>query len=117
MFTNRQLRALLALSEALREGPDKVMRDGGDSEYARAILTYLACVFGKSVDNSSSFCRWRTGDGTVAGTLTRPVIPMLWDYAEVNPFGDRMQNWMAQVRSVAAVVANLPSPANPGSAY
>ena len=117
MFTNRQLRALAAISAALAEIPDKVVEDGGDPEYANAILTYLACIFGKSVDNNSSFCRWRTGDGTVAGTLTRPVIPMLWDYAEVNPFGDRMQNWTSQVEAVAAVIASLPSPCNQGTAY
>ena len=117
LFTNRQLVALTTLSEVLSNLPERVAQDGGDPDYARAILVYLACAFGKTVDNSSSFCRWRTGDGTVAGTLTRPVLPMLWDFAEVNPFGNRMQNWMAQVESVARVIEGLPHPNNGGVAY
>ena len=117
LFTNRQLMALTTLAEVLSSLPDKVAEDGGDPEYAKAILAYLACAFGKTVDNSSGFCRWRTGDGTLAGTLTRPVLPMLWDFAEVNPFGTRMQNWMAQVESVARVIETLPFPNNGGTAY
>jgi putative DNA methylase len=88
LFTNRQLTVLVTMSDLIREARAKVLTDGADEIYANNLITYLAFALSKIVDNSSSLCVWMympSKEGT-AHTFARAAIPMVWDYAEGNPF-------------------------------
>ena len=117
LFTKRQLTAATMFSDLLSEMGSLMKQDGADAEYANSICTYLALVIGKMIDSNSKFSRWQNAGDKVAGVFARQAIPMMWDFAEVNPFSASTQNWMAQVEWVAKVVENLPSDVNEGKVH
>ena len=123
-FTLRQLLALTAFSDLLgkvREGvrvdalatgmdDDAVrLRNGGSGAvaYTDAVVTYLAFVVDRCADYWSSIATWAQG-GFIRSTFARQAIPMVWDYAEVNPFSGSSGNWMGQVSWVRKAVAAAP---------
>ena len=109
-FTNRQLRYLTTvcgLQKALR---DRIILDGADERRANALITYLALVFGRTLDRSSALCVWDASPKMEAlrNTFALQGIQMAWDYAEGNPFSQSSGSWMNNVEWVAKVVEKLP---------
>ena len=43
-------------------------------------------------DFNSSLCRWVSAGDFVASTYGRQALPMIWDFAEINPFGNGSGN-------------------------
>ena len=88
LFTNRQLTTLSTFSALIREARDHMLSDGAQPSYADAVSLYLAFALSKIADNSSTLCVWMympSKEGT-AHTFARAALPMVWDYAEGNPF-------------------------------
>lgn len=117
LFTNRQLTALTTFSELVSEAQAKAeadavaagmkndhlpLRNGGDGAraYGEAVGVYLAFVIDKMADYHSSFCSWNPPREGIRNTFGRQAIPMVWDYAEANPFSnssgcfDNMLDWV-----------------------
>ena len=117
LFTERQLLAITTFSDLLKEVDELVTKHGGDEKYANALRTYLALVIGRTAHSGSSFARWQNSGDKVAGVFARQAIPMMWDFAESNPFCHSSQNWMAQIEWVAEVVERLSVNVNRGKAY
>lgn len=84
LFTARQLVALTTFSDLLIEARSQILRDGGKSEYADAVVTYLAFALSKMADRGSSICTWFTERDSTRNTFARQAIPMTWDFAELN---------------------------------
>ena len=125
LFTDRQLVALTTFSDLLSEARDMVerdarsvgciddgirLRDGGSgvTAYSDALTTYLAFVINKTSDYWSNICSWHNGKEIMRNTFGRQAIPMVWDFAEVNPFSFSTGNWSGQLDWVAKSVADLP---------
>jgi putative DNA methylase len=90
--------------------PDIPLAEGGTgaAAYADAVAVYLAFALDKISSNCNSLSTWdvtRDGMRTVFG---RQAIPMVWDYAEVNPFSESTGNWMAMVEWIWKVLENAP---------
>ena len=102
LFTNRQLLALMTFSELIAEARSQVEADGGSVEYAQALSVYLAFVVDKMTDYHSSVCSWHSSRDLIRNTFGRQAIPMVWDYAEANPFCassgsyDNMLGWVVK---------------------
>ena len=109
LFTNRQLLALMTFSELFAEARAQVEADGGSAEYAQAVSVYLAFVVDKMTDYHSSVCSWHSSGEKIRNTFGRQAIPMVWDYAEANPFCtssgsyDNMLGWV--VKSIGILPA------------
>lgn len=96
LFTNRQLIMLTTLSNLIDDICQKVEKDFSEinnskeaaKAYANGIRTYLAFVVDKLSDRSSSFCSWDSSREGLRNVFGRQAIPMVWDYAEANPFSD-----------------------------
>jgi putative DNA methylase len=88
LFTNRQLTALTTFSDLVAEAQAQVERDGGSREYAQAVAVYLAFAVDKLADNNSSVVSWNITRDGLRNTFGRQAIPMVWDFAEANPFSD-----------------------------
>ena len=103
LFTLRQLVALTTFSNLVQEatehirrdavaaGPsddDRPLRDGGTgvTAYAEAVAVYLAFAQSKVADRNTSLCVWEQRMDRLRGTFGRQALPMVWDYAETNPF-------------------------------
>ena len=117
LFTERQLTALTTFSEVLTRVYDQIKKDGAEDDYANTLCTYLALATSKAADGGCSFTRWETLMGVVAPTFARQVIPMVWDFAEVNPFSSSTQNWMSHIEAGANVIERLPTSANGSEVY
>lgn len=105
LFTNRQLTALTTFSELVGEAQQKAEADAvaagmnndhialaeggiGARAYGEAVGVYLGFSIDKMTDRGSSLCGWDTGRDGVTNTFGRQAIPMVWDYAESNPFSN-----------------------------
>ena len=117
LFTKRQLVVLTTLSSLIPEVRVLLLKQSVSQKYADAICTYLVLSLGRAANSSSSFARWQNSGDFVAAVFARQAIPMLWDFAESNPFCTSTQNWMAQIEWVAEVVERIPARVNAGEAY
>lgn len=112
LFTARQLVALTTLSDLVREVRERVTVDAGDGcdDYAIAVTTYLAFALSRSVDRGSSVCSWDSSPKMEAlrNTFGRQAIPMVWDFAEGNPFSASSGSWMNNVEWCARALDSLP---------
>ena len=125
LFTDRQLVALTTFSDLVVEAREKVLADAlaagmeadaprladggtGAQAYADAVTTYLGLVSDKAADYWSAICSWHSSRQLIRNTFGRQAIPMVWDYAETNPFSDSTGNWMACVDWVWKVLESSP---------
>lgn len=118
-FTHRQLIALTTFSALVSEAQAKAEADaaaaglknnhlplhnGGDGAkaYGEAVGVYLAFIISKLADRGSSICSWDSSREGLRNTFGRQAIPMVWDYAEGNPFSnssgcfDNMLDWVTK---------------------
>lgn len=97
LFTNRQLTALVTFCQLVTEAEEKIKADGASLEYAQAIAVYLAFAVDKGTNYWSSCCAWHKSAEKMMSTFARQGIPMVWDYAEANPFSNSSGNWLLGV--------------------
>ena len=83
---------------------------------AAAILACLACVLDRQADHSSSLCTWNPSGPKLQHQYTRQALPMVWDYAEANPFGGSVGDWGAGLACVLSVLRQNLDFLSPGQA-
>ncbi len=102
LFTNRQLAVLTTLSDLVGEVRERIHEDAlaagmepgtrlenggtGAQAYADAVATFLAFAIDKQADLGNALCRWEPNAQCPRQLFARQAIPMVWDYAESNPF-------------------------------
>jgi len=98
--------------------PETPLSEGGTGAqaYADAVATYLAFAVDKAADYWSTLCSWHTSGEKMRNTFGRQALPMVWDYAECNPFSDSTGSWGNCVAWVARVLERL-APRAPGRAF
>jgi putative DNA methylase len=121
LFTGRQLMALTTFSDLVDEVRHRVkhaaldagLADGeigfdqggsGAQAYADAIGTYLAFSVDKAAEYGCTIVPWYSKEDRPKGLFARQAIPMVWDYAEVNPFADLGGSFDASCRIVAGAL-------------
>jgi putative DNA methylase len=114
LFSDRQIFSLSTFSDLLGEVQAEISTQLASSgvasnrdEYGEAIATYLAFVLDKCADYWSSLCSWNTPGEKMRNTFGRQALPMVWDYAEANPFSSSSGNWSAMVDWVCKVIAGF----------
>ena len=111
-----ETRASRLLKEDAGETPafpgDKTpLYDGGvgAAAYAEAVGMYSGLAASRATDAWSTIVSWRNGVEATRGTFSRQALPMVWDYAEANPFSEACGNWMgACLEWVVKAIALLP---------
>lgn len=103
LFTPRQIIALATFSDLVSEVRARIIADFSreyPSEnhdraqaYAEAVSTYLAFGVSRASDFWSSNATWESSGGFVSHVFTKQALPMVWDYAESNPFSSGTGNW------------------------
>jgi putative DNA methylase len=129
LFTDRQLVALNTFSELVHQARDQIeadalasglspdptpLRDGGKGAkaYAEAVSVYLGMSVSKSAVFLNSLSRWRAGENKTAPAFGRQSIPMVWDYAEVNPFAGAGGDFQGVINGASGVLDRLRSVAS-----
>ena len=92
LFTQRQLAALTTFSDLVSETRERVEADaakmglGKEGDYADAVATYLAFNIDQLANHQSTICGWNSTNSQMRSVFARQAIPMVWDFAESNPF-------------------------------
>ncbi|NLR71708.1 DUF1156 domain-containing protein [Novosphingobium sp. ERN07] len=125
LFTNRQAAILSTLTALTQEVIDKVKNDCKFYEkninkypwattdfiqnYANAISIYLAFSVSKVANINSSLASWMSDRGAFRETFARQALPMVWDFAEANPFADAGGSIATAIDKGAKAIAFLPA--------
>jgi putative DNA methylase len=108
LFTNRQLKALTTFSDLVGEARIKVITDtqlaGLDEStataYADGIAVFLAFIVDKQADLGNSLNRWEPNAECPRQLFARQAIPMVWDFAEGNPFSSSSGSWEILIKNL-----------------
>jgi putative DNA methylase len=91
----------MSFAAATRPACDLLADAGISGERSHAIAAYLACVIDKLADFNSSLCVLKSGGGRgIAHTFGRQALPMVWDFAEANPFNPEIASWHSSFKEV-----------------
>jgi len=107
LFTPRQLITLTTFSNLVTDACQQVVQHGGSADYANALAVYLSFGIDKLTTTNSSFCSWQTEPTRLVAAFGRQAIPMIWDYAEANPFSGAAGDYALAVGSIAEVLDKL----------
>lgn len=124
LFSDRQTLALNTFSRLIADvraqieqdaltqmkgGSNERLRDNGNGAkaYAEAVAIYLCFAVDKCADYWSSLCSWHSSGEKMRNTFGRQALPMVWDYAEANPFCASSGNWTAMCDWVWKTLAAL----------
>lgn len=128
-FTHRQLTAITTFSSLVAEAQAKAEADAvaagvvndhialsaggsGARAYGEAVGVYLAFVIDKMTDYNSSICSWHNSGEKMRNTFGRQAIPMVWDYAEANPFCSSSGSYDNMLDWVVRCIEQLPAQGN-----
>jgi len=105
LFSSRQLVALNTFSDLVTEAREFVLRcSDNDVSYADAIATYLGMNISRLANRCSTICFWDAPSEKVQQVFARQGIPMVWDFAEANPFSESTGNFVGQLRYMIRVL-------------
>ncbi len=93
LFNGRQKLALITFVEKVRRAYKKMMEEGYDGDYAKAVVSYLALGVDRLTTHLNCLVRWRPDAISFERSFDRQALPMVWDYGEVNPFSNSRGHW------------------------
>jgi putative DNA methylase len=105
LFTPRQLVALGVFVRAIRTA-EPALADY-TPEWRAAIVLFLAAALDRLANQSSSVAHWDKSRDSLAGTFARFVLPMVWDFAEVNPLANTTGGFASAIDWVSLAVEHV----------
>lgn len=124
LFTNRQLTALTTFSALVAEAQQKAeadavaagmaddhlpLRSGGHGAraYGEAVGVYLTFALSRMTNIFNSLCRWESSRCQSLTLFSRQAIPMVWDFAENNPFGNAAGDFAVSLKNLLKALENF----------
>ena len=115
LFNPRQLVAMQTFVACLHEALEAMRQEIEDEEYWRAVGIYLGLFLSRLAQRGNNVSTWWNGDEAFHHPFTSTRIPIVWDYAEPNPFNEAtggglsQLDWMTRVITKEATDAILPA--------
>jgi adenine-specific DNA methylase len=94
-YNARQKLALITFVEKVKDAYKKMVDERYNYEYAIVVASYLALGVSRIVDYMSSLCRHDNTQERTVGVFARNVIPIVWDYSELNPLSSAVGSWVS----------------------
>jgi len=104
LFNSRQKLALITFVEKVRQAHEKMLEEGYEEEYAKAVGSYVSFIVDKLASWNSVLCPWLAYKEDNHWIFSRQALPMLWDYGERNPFWGEI----VSVRTIKNTLPNIP---------
>jgi putative DNA methylase len=101
LFSRRQLMGLITLHELIGALSQRIILDGGNTEYAQALQFYLTMTVDRLADFNNSLCRWKASGDQQMQLFNRQSIPMVWDFPEANIWEPKAISWANAVDMTA----------------
>src|SRR5438445_12086409 len=76
----------------------------GATAYAEALAVCLAFALSKTTDYNCALVPWYTKEDRPGHLFSKQGIPMVWDYAELNPLAEIGGGFTASTRIVAGAI-------------
>ena len=111
LYTPRQLIALTTFARLVGEAHNQMLAGGLDADYAKCVATYLGLAISRLSSEHSTLVRWNPTGPKGQGALALQALPMVWDYAELNPWGGSVGDATNAFELVASAIefsGNLP---------
>lgn len=112
LFNPRQKLALITLAEKVRQAHAKMLEEGVEAEYAKAVVSYLGMGVDRLADYDSILSRWVSHGEFVGNTFTRQALPMIWDYFELNPMSHATGDWNSALGWILGVAGHTSETSN-----
>jgi len=106
LFNSRQKLALITFTEKVRLTYKKMIEEGYDKEYAKAVVSYLGLGVNRLADRNSALSVWNNIAEKQEHTFGRQALPIVWDYAETNVI-EGVQGWGKQFSYVIDALKTL----------
>jgi len=106
LFNDRQKLALVTFIEKVREAYKKMTEKSYDTEYAKAVVTYLGISLDKFASRLTSLSRWDNTRENIQSPFGKNSIPMLWDYIELNALSDASGGWETGLEYITMTIAH-----------
>ena len=84
LFNRRQKLVMLTFLEKILQVAE-IMEKRNSKDSIRMLL-YLSMMLDRFADKDAVLCRYDSSNEKIQSVFARQALPMLWDYAEVNPF-------------------------------
>ncbi len=108
LFTPRQMLCLLTFAAAVRDAQEEMRKAGVDAERAKGVACLLAFALDKLADFNSSVCVLKADGGRgIVHAFGRQALPMVWDFAEGNPFNPEIASWQSSSKEVEFNASDL----------
>ncbi|MDR2141418.1 MAG: DUF1156 domain-containing protein [Deltaproteobacteria bacterium] len=126
LFTSRQLMFLTTLTDLIHniqsiiqtdsikaglENNNISLEEGGTGAYAysQAVAVYLSLLKDKMTDFHSNLTTWNAKMESFRGVFSRQALPLMWVYAEGNPFSEATGSLKNMIEWVVKAVRALPA--------
>lgn len=86
LFNSRQKLALITFTEKIRLAYRKMIEQGYDKGYAKAVVSYLGLIVSRMSDFLSILCFWYNHVENPGHVFGKQALGMTWDMFELNPF-------------------------------
>src|SRR5262249_31351948 len=103
LFNARQALAISTFAALVRNRSDELK--ALDPDLGVAVQSGLAPAVERLADYNSSLCTLNiTGGRGLLHTFARNALPIVWDFAETNPFNEVGANWMTGVETMLGAI-------------
>lgn len=93
LFNIRQKFALITFVEKVRLAYKKIVDEGYEEGYAKAVVCYLSFTLNRMAMSYNTLTQWQCGYEKMGNVFSRQALPMVWDYAEPNASGASVRSW------------------------
>ena len=107
LFNSRQKLALITFTEKVRLAYQKMIEEGYDEEYAKAVVSYLGLTLDMLAAFTNALARWENTSEAIKQLYSRQALPMLWDFVEANPFSGSSGSFVAGQEYYLKVISHL----------
>lgn len=119
LFNSRQKLVLTTFVRKVVEAYSRMIEEGYDKEYAKAVTTYLSLAVDRLANHCSNLCTWHVVAQNVNATILRPALPMMsWSYVELNPLSGAAGDWSRAIDIIIKVIDHCSrSSGTPGQVF
>ena len=107
IFNTRQKLTLITFAEKVKAVYQRMLAEGIDRDYARAVVSYLALTFDRMAMSYNSLTGWQSGYEKMGNMFSRQALPMVWDYAEPNAIGGTVRSWQSLFKDTVDVISGM----------
>ena len=97
LFNARQKLALITFTEKVKLAYKRMIEEGYEEDYAKAVVSYLALGISRVSEYMSNLCIHDNTQERTVHVFGRQALPMVWDYSELNPLSEAVGSWLSMV--------------------